>query len=120
MTRRCPDCQHGPDDCEPVCTCACPRPDCSCGDTPPTLVARLLRAWREARPTREALIAAQVDIFRNQDDERDAGITWETDEYHRLHRAYYDLERDVPWWVRFGTWDQALYRHGRETDRDIV
>lgn len=72
-----------------------------------------------ARSRRAALVAAQVAILDNQDQEEAAGIDWETDEYDRLHADYYARARRMPWWERVGVFDQAMYRveHGRKAER---
>lgn len=74
-------------------------------------------ACRSALAQRGRLVAALVAIFRNQDQEEALGVDWETDEYLRLHRDYYALADQAPWWVRLGVWRQALRRYQRSTRR---
>ena len=63
--------------------------------------------------TRRDLVEAQVAIFKNQDREQRAGVYEETEEYLRLHHAYYDLADQVPWWRRIGVWGAACAEHDR-------
>lgn len=63
---------------------------------------------------REQLITAQVAILRNQDAERAAGITVETDRYLALHRTYYAIADSLPWWAHLGVFTTARHRHLRD------
>lgn len=69
-----------------------------------------LHRWRQRR---RPLIDAQLAIFANQERDKAAGVTWETDEYIDLHKAYYKIADREPWWVTFGIWGSALTEHER-------
>jgi len=87
---------------------------------PGARLASIRARLADARRRRARLVAADVAILELQDREHAAGITWETDEWYRLHDEQAALARVSPWWERFGVWHQAYGRHAGITGGEAL